>query len=367
VRAYLPMLVLGLLPALPGAAVSGVVAGIDPQSDVDDGPPVQEAAAAYGPAAGASNTELNNSWGVTRIFADQAHARGINGAGITVAILDTGIDYTHPELAASYIGGYDFVFNDNDPFDDNFLSHGTHMAGIIAAKENGVGMVGVAPGAKILAVKVLDGAGFGMAEWTISGIQWAVAHGANIINMSLTGQDSPELKDACDAARRAGVLLVAAAGNGYPGGDPVEVDYPAAYDSVIAVTATDSANRHADFAAYGPKLELAAPGADIYSTVRGGYDTISGTSEAAAFVTGAAALYLQSNTQDLNNDSLVDSEDVRLLMQRTAGDLGTPGRDASFGYGLLNAGAVPEPSTAWLLIAAGTSLSGWIVARRRKR
>ncbi len=126
------------------------------------------------------------------ISASVAHAKGNKGAGIRVAILDTGIDYTHPDLESNYAGGYDFVFDDNDPFDDSFASHGTHVAGIIAAEENGRGMIGVAPQAQILAVKVLDGAGFGMEDWIIAGIEWAVLNGADIINLSVQGpgQDS---------------------------------------------------------------------------------------------------------------------------------------------------------------------------------
>jgi subtilisin len=349
---------------MPGVCLSGVVSGIAPR-------PGANAFYAAGGSPSASPEELNNSWGVARSFADAAHARGITGRGITVAILDTGMAYDHPDLAGTYIGGTNFVrdiYNNivtTDPYDDNFESHGTHLAGIIAAQDNGFGVVGVAPDAKILAVKVMDGAGFGDADWVIEGINWSVAHGANIINMSFTGQDSQALKDACDAARSAGVLLVAAAGNTYTGGWPVE--YPAAYDSVIAVTATDPQNHAAYFAPVGDELELAAPGTDIYSTVAGGgYATLSGTSEAAAFVTGVAALYLQSNTQDLNHDGMVDSEDTRLLLQRSATDLGLPGRDPTFGYGLVNADAVPEPSSLLLLVAAGAPLLGLIAARRRK-
>ena len=121
-----------------------------------------------------TGNEVGNSWGVAHIFADVAHASGNKGTGIKVAILDTGIDYTHEDLAGNYIGGYDFVFNDNDPYDDNYFGHGTHVAGIIAAEENGIGVIGVAPEAELFAVKVLDGAGFGTADWIIAGIEWAV-------------------------------------------------------------------------------------------------------------------------------------------------------------------------------------------------
>ena len=167
----------------------------------------------YESAATDSSLELDNSWHVRRIDAAAAHAAGVLGTGIRVAVLDTGIDYTHEDLDGNYLGGYDFVFSDNDPMDDSTLSHGTHVAGIIAAERNGIGVVGVAPEAGLYGVKVLDGAGFGLEEWIIAGIEWAVSHNVDIINMSLTGPDRQALRDACDTARDAGVLLVAAAGN----------------------------------------------------------------------------------------------------------------------------------------------------------
>lgn len=290
-----------------------------------------------GTASVQAGSELDNSWGVPHIFADRAHAAGNKGRGVKIAILDSGIDYTHEDLDDNYLGGYDFVFDDNDPYDDNFQSHGTHVAGIIAAEANGFGAVGVAPEADILAVKVLDGAGFGTEDWIIAGIDWAVQNGADIINLSIQGPDRQGLRDACDRAREAGVLLVAASGNSLAGGGTVQ--YPAGYDSVIAVTATDRANMPGRFSPIGDALELAAPGVDIFSTVAGGdYDLLDGTSQAAPHVTGAAALYMPFNTKDRNGDGKVDSEDLRLMLRSTATDLGDAGPDDATGYGLVNAG-----------------------------
>jgi subtilisin len=127
--------------------------------------------------------EYMNAWGVLHIGAEIVNASGNKGTGVKVAVLDTGIDYTHPDLDDNYVGGYDFVFNDDDPFDDSFNSHGTHVAGIIAAEENGIGVIGVAPEADLYAVKVLDGAGFGLEAWIIAGIEWAVFNGIEIINL----------------------------------------------------------------------------------------------------------------------------------------------------------------------------------------
>ena len=207
--------------------------------------------------------EYTNSWGVAHIGAAEAHTTVNKGTGVKIAVLDTGIDYTHEDLDDNYAGGWDFVFDDADPFDDNSRSHGTHVAGIIAAEENGIGVIGVAPEAEIYALKVLDGGGFGLADWIIAAIEWAVDNQMDIANLSLEGPDVAALHTACDYAYNAGVLLVAAGGNTHGG----NVAYPAAYDSVIAVAATDPDDLTADFSPVGPQLELAAPGVDILSTV----------------------------------------------------------------------------------------------------
>jgi len=286
--------------------------------------------------------EYENSWGVRRILSEVAHASGNRGAGVRVAILDTGIDYEHEELDDNYVGGYDFVFDDTDPFDDSYNSHGTHVAGIVAAEQNGIGVVGVAPEVDLFAVKVLDGAGFGTVDWIIAGIELAVRNGSDVINLSIEGPDTQALHDACDQAYAAGSIVVAAGGNSPLGGGPVE--YPAGYDSVIAVTATDAFDVPGYFAPIDEKLELAAPGVAVLSTVAGGgYAELSGTSQAAAHVAGVAALRILSNTEDVDGDGRVSNEDVRLLLQMEAIDLGVAGRDETFGYGLVNAAAAAFP------------------------
>lgn len=282
--------------------------------------------------------EYTNSWGVQHINSKPVHDQNITGAGIKVAILDTGIDYNHEDLKDNYKGGYNFVDNNIYPWDDNCLTfaktcHGTHVAGIVAAENNGIGVVGVAPNASLYAVKVLHASGSGNTSWIISGIQWAVDNHVDIASMSFGGPDSQALHDALISAYNSGILLVASAGNTYGSG----VEYPAAYiDSVIAVSATDSSDQIGSFSAIGPEVELAAPGVNIYSTVAGGYDYRTGTSMAAPHVAGVAALIYSTNFQDINGDNVKNNIDVRLLL-RNAKDLGVVGRDNTFGYGLVDA------------------------------
>ena len=282
--------------------------------------------------------EYTSSWGVQYIGSQPVHNQGINGTGVKIAVLDTGIDYNHEDLNNSFKGGYDFVNNDPDPWDDNCLTeartcHGTHVSGIIAAGHNGIGVIGVAPNASIYAVKVIHASGGSAASWIIAGLQWAVDNNMNIATMSVgSPDDSIALHTAVDNAFSSGLLLVASAGN--TGGF---IEYPAAYDSVIAVSATDANDQLANSSSRGPKIELAAPGVNINSTKNdGGYGYLSGTSMAAPHVTGVAALVF-GNLSDVNRDGFKNNIDVRLTLQNTAKDLGTTGRDDIYGYGLVDA------------------------------
>ncbi len=283
----------------------------------------------------ALDTELDNSWGVKRIGAGVVHDSGNKGAGVKVAIIDTGLDYTHPDLGANYAGGYDFVNDDNNPMDDDITyGHGTHVAGIIAALDNDFGVVGVAPEASLYALKALNSEGVGYVSDVIFAIQWATDPDGDgsandrldIINMSL-GADRGNIffKWACNLAYRDGLLLVAAAGN-YGA-----VCYPAAYSSVVAVSATDEEDNLASFSSTGSQVELAAPGDNIYSTyLNNEYKTLGGTSMASPHVVGTAALVWADKPGWSNKK-------VRAQLQNTADDLGVPGRDSQYGYGLVNA------------------------------
>jgi subtilisin family serine protease len=284
----------------------------------------------------AIDTELLNSWGVDHIGAGNVHLHN-KGGGTKLAIIDSGIDYNHPDLNVNYAGGYDFANEDTDPLDDN--GHGTHVAGIVAAEDNDMGVVGVAPDTSVYALKVLDGNGVGYWSDFIVALEWAVANGIQVVNTSLgADSDAPGVHEAVKVAHNAGIVLVAAAGNsGNPPGRGNSVMYPAKYEEVIAVAATDQNNIRAKFSSTGDHVELAAPGVDIRSTYSGGlYATMSGTSMASPHVAGVAALIIASGVTDANANGRINDE-VRWTLQQTADDLGIDGRDSHYGYGLVDA------------------------------
>ena len=281
-------------------------------------------------------------WGIDRIDAEIVWGgaedalnvtTGVAGAGVDIAIIDTGINYIHEDLKDNYKSGYDFVNNDTDPNDDN--GHGTHVAGTIAASDNGIGVLGVAPKSNIYGVKVLDSKGSGYYSNIILGIEWCINNGIEIANMSLGGNSSSlSLKQACDNAYNSGVLLVAAAGNN----GSSKILYPANYSSVIAVSAVDQNDAFASFSNYGKKIELSAPGVGIKSTLSGGgYGAYSGTSMATPHVSGVAALIISSGIAS-------GSAAVRERLDSTAEDLGSAGKDVYFGFGLIDAAAAVQVS-----------------------
>lgn len=282
----------------------------------------------------ALDDELNDSWGVERIGAGIVHVAGNKGKGVKVAIIDSGIDYNHTDLDDNYAGGWDFVNGDNNPMDD--AGHGTHVAGTVAAEDDGDGVVGVAPEASLYALKVLNSSGSGYVSDVIAAIDWSADNGIQIINMSLGGRKNIFLEWACDSAYSHDLLLVAAAGNSGA------VIYPAAYSSVIAVSATDSNDDLAYFSSTGKQVELAAPSVDINSTLLGGgYGEKSGTSMASPHVAGTAALVWKANPS-WSNDK------VRAKLQETAEDISLSTREQ--GYGLVDAAkaaglssVIPDP------------------------
>ncbi|MEK4031181.1 S8 family peptidase [Pseudobacillus sp. FSL P4-0506] len=217
------------------------------------------------------------------------------GKGMTVAVLDTGCDTSHPDLQERIIGGRNFTDDDGsnpDIFED-YNGHGTHVAGTIAARKNDSGVVGVAPEASLLIVKVLNKNGSGQYDWIIKGINYAIEQKADIISMSLGGpSDTPELYEAIKRAVANNVLVVCAAGNEGDGDDSTdEFAFPGCYNEVISVGAVNLERRSSPFTNSHNEIDLVAPGEEILSTyLNGKYATLSGTSMAAPHVSGALAL-----------------------------------------------------------------------------
>lgn len=243
----------------------------------------------------------NQLWGMQNIKAPQVWQTYRESPKIVIAVLDTGVDYTHPDLKANMWSkngryGYDFYDNDADPMDEE--SHGTHCAGTIAGVgNNGVGVVGVTWQAQIMAMRFMGPDGSGSTSDAVKCIDWAVANGAHILSNSWAGPDtSRELAEAVTRAEQKGVLFVAAAGNSVGNGNNNDnyPYYPASLPNanVISVGAIDVNNARGSFSHYGPKsVDIGAPGVGIISTViKGQYAKLDGTSMAAPHVAGAAAL-----------------------------------------------------------------------------
>jgi subtilisin family serine protease len=290
-------------------------------------------------------------WGLQKIDVPAVDQKwpALQGAGVMVAVLDTGIDLSHPELSSRIVGGYNALAGGGSYADDN--GHGTHMAGIIAAASNSLGVIGAAPQATFAAVKVLDQYGAGYLSDLIAGLQWVYGYNNGIllvklVNLSLGfSTDSQPLQRAIQSLYNSGVIIVASAGNlcaqspsqDEGGGDACQgglalacdpsqtaVKYPAAYPWVLAVTATDYYDHVTAYSVSGPQVDVCAPGGSkatgiriLSTTTGGGYGESSGTSQAAAHVTGAAALALQLKPG-------LSFEQVRSVLQTTATNLGYP-------------------------------------------
>lgn len=227
-------------------------------------------------------------WGVKRVNAAGAWPY-VTGAGVKVAVIDTGIDYTHPDLAPNYKGGWNAVTMTIDPMDDQ--GHGTHVAGTVGAVRDGKGVAGVAPLAELYGVKVLDKNGSGQYSWIVAGIEWAVENKMQVINMSLGGRSgTAALAEVMKVAHKAGIAIVCAAGN-----DSGAVNFPARYPEAIAVSASASNDSIASFSSRGPEIAVIAPGVSVYSTRKGGgYTSMSGTSMASPHAAGLAALAVEA-------------------------------------------------------------------------
>ncbi len=279
-------------------------------------------------------------WGIPKLKAPSAWQSGFTGKGVKISVVDTGIS-AHPDLTIS--GGASFSSVTSSYADDN--GHGTHVAGIIAARNNSIGTVGIAHEASIYAVKALEANGSGSLSSIIAGIDWSISNQMDIINLSLgTTSHSSTLQQVVDRANNAGILVVAAAGNnGRADGSGDLVNYPARYSSAIAVAATDINDNRASFSATGSTVEVAAPGVNINSTLyNGGYGPLSGTSMATPYVAGNLALMKQAYPS-------LSASQLRTRLSQDVIDLGPTGRDTWFGNGLVQApgsGGTSQPVQA---------------------
>ncbi|MFE9191434.1 S8 family serine peptidase [Micromonospora sp. NPDC007208] len=340
---------------------------------------------------------------VERIREDQWHLRFLNasraqtisqGEGVTVAVPDTGVD-PHPDLRNNLLKGTDTVAGGSGDGQQDLNSHGTSMAGLIAAHGRGTssGALGIAPKAKILPIRAAGADNFGEADDLAAAVEYAIASNAQVISISSGGASTPRLVRAIKSALAANITVVASVGNS----PHSPTAYPASEEGVIAVGGVDRAGQHAAISVTGPKIDVVAPAVDIYSTSYGGkYSKGTGTSSATAIVAGAAAL-IRSKYPYL------PAREVAHRLTATAVDKGAPGRDDEYGYGVIDlvaaltadvpplgfesvsapAGAGPTTTagaqpgdesdgatarglaTLGVLVAAGV---GWaVIARRRRR
>lgn len=258
---------------------------------------------------------------LSNLHLDEAHAIA-SGKGVTIALIDSEVDKRHNELQGTIPQELDTLDAQEPPH-----SHGTAMAGAIVSHAR---LLGVAPNAKILAVRAF-GKSNNTAEGTtlsiLKGIEWSVSQGARIINMSFAGPRDPSIERALKAAHDKGVVLIAAAGNAGPKSPPL---YPGADPNVIAVTATDVADKLFSGANQGLQVSVAAPGVDVLAPAPDeSYQMSTGTSIATAHVSGVVALMLE-------RDPTLKPDDVRRILESTATDLGPKGKDNQFGWGLVN-------------------------------
>ncbi|MCX5202337.1 type VII secretion-associated serine protease mycosin [Streptomyces sp. NBC_00237] len=294
-----------------------------------------------------ADTIRDKQWGLAAMHTQEAW-RTTKGRGVTVAVLDTGVDDRHPDLAGNVLPGHDLVGFGAKSGDRSWARHGTAMASIIAGHGHGPGrgegVLGIAPEAKILPVRVIlegtdparDKARESRGNALAKGIRWAVDQGADVINLSL-GDDSesahPEAAEdaAVQYALKKGAVVVASAGNGGEKGD--HISYPAAYPGVIAVTAVNSVGTHASFSTRRWYATVAAPGVDVViADPDRSYYEGWGTSAASAFVSGAVALVRAAHPD-------LPPAEIKRLLARTARDAPSGGRDDSRGHGIVDPAA----------------------------
>ncbi|MCM3602179.1 S8 family serine peptidase [Robertmurraya korlensis] len=309
-------------------------------------------------------------WNIYETNARESWNDGFTGAGVNVAVLDTGIA-SHKELTIA--GGVSTVDYTNSWQDDN--GHGTHVSGIIAAQPNiasvnGLDITGVAPGVNLFAVKVLDKAGSGNLQDILEGLDWSITNGMDIVNLSIgTSEYSKLFEQMINKAYNSGIIIVAASGND---GLQNSVNYPAKFTNTIGVSSVNQSLNISNFSSTGNEVEFSAPGENIISTYKNGDYTIeSGTSQATPHVTGMLALLKEKQPNVTNSE-------LKTLLRNHTKDLGVTGRDPYYGYGMIyyqsNLSPVTSPSVSysthvqtygWLDFVSNGELSGTIGQAKR--
>ena len=288
-----------------------------------------------------SDTFFADQEDLEQVRVPQVWPTTIGDSGVVVAVLDSGVEVDHPDLAGvTVVAPRNEIWNNTDIADDN--GHGTHVAGTIVARtDNATGIAGIAPGSSLMPIKVLDETGSGFFSDVLDGMDWARTHGADVVNLSLGGILEPAqvalIQPTFTAARAAGLLVVAASGNS---GSAI-MEYPAGLHGVVSVAAVDQSDLQAEFSTFNRGVDISAPGVDILSTIAGDYEMESGTSMASPHVAGVAALIWSARPS-------LSVAELETVLRNSAVDLGDPGRDNVYGSGRLDAEAalaeaVPSP------------------------
>ncbi|MEO6074774.1 MAG: S8 family serine peptidase [Burkholderiales bacterium] len=275
-----------------------------------------------------NDTYYGSAWHLPKIQAPAAWDQA-TGTGVTIAILDSGVDGNHPDLAARMVPGWNFYDNTSNTAD--IFGHGTKVAGAAAAiGNNTTGVVGIAWNAKIMPVRVADATGYAYWSTMATGLTWAADNGARVANISFSVQGSATVQNAAQYMKSKGGVVVNSAGN------TGAVDTTPASDTMISVSATDSADGRASWSSFGPYVDVSAPGVGIWTTVMGGgYGAVSGTSFSSPITAGVVALMKAANPG-------LSPASVENILKSTSVDRGTIGYDEYFGYGRINAASAVQ-------------------------